>query len=138
MSRELMNSSRKPWLLYLVLLLGVVLVLLIMVAVYREIGKKRIIQSEINKLHEQAKTIERENLELRDKISYLESRDYKEKEAKDKLNLQNPEENLVVIKPSPAENKVESLIAEKSGTPQLPPSDQRDNYKKWWNYFFKY
>jgi hypothetical protein len=65
----------------------------------------------------------------------LESRDYQEKEAKNKLNLQNPEEKVVVIEqeigknsPEP-EQKIETvqqIIIEVS------------NIQKWLDYFFKY
>lgn len=87
-------------------------------------------------MQEEAIRIEKENSKIKDKIAYFESRDFQEKEAKDKLNLQGSGENLVVVKPSPSQNfqtKVEESVQ----------SDQRENVQlsnpmKWWHHFFKY
>lgn len=105
-------------------------------SVFKEIKKKKEVQDEITKLQEEAEKINKENLNLQEKIAYLESRDYKEKEAKDKLNLQNPGENLIIIKPNLAKEEVSSE-KQKASFPQ-EAADETPNYKKWWNYFFKY
>ena len=117
-------------------LVGVfVILVLVSSAIAKQTYKKNQIQKEITKLQEKAAELNRENLEIRDKISYLESREYQEKEAKDKLNLQNPGENIVIIKPSVVKD-------------EKPPQESRivvakepakiSNPIKWWNYFFKY
>ena len=101
----------------------------------KEVYKKRQIQNEITKLEQEAAKINRENLEIQDKIAYLQSRDYQEREAKDKLNLQNPGENVVVIKPGVA--REQGIKAENENLPQpLPPNVS--NPQKWWKYFFEY
>lgn len=105
------------------------------ISIYKETNKKRQIQSEIGKLREEADRIDRENSIIQEKIAYFESRDYMEKEAKDKLNLQNPDEQVVVVKPSmakeiPAGNKPSIYDDRKA----LEPA----NYLKWRDYFFKY
>ncbi len=101
----------------------------------KEFYKNRQIQNEITKLEQEAAKINRENLEIQDKIAYLQSRDYQEREAKDKLNLQNPGENVVVIKPGVA--KEQGAVAENENLPQpLPPNIP--NPRKWWKYFFEY
>lgn len=112
-------------------------IIFVFFSVYKEIGKKKAVQEEITKLQEEAEKINRENLNLQEKIAYFESRDYKEREAKDKLNLQNPGENLVVIKPNLAKGEA---IPDKLATVsrQEETVDQTPNYKKWWDYFFKY
>lgn len=106
--------------------------------VWEEMSKKRSIQSEIEELQQEAEKISRQNITLEEKISYLESMEYQEKEAKNKLGLQNPDENLVIIKPSIAREI--GSVAEKPSVAE--PSDRVEdsppNYIKWWNYFFKY
>ncbi len=119
----------------LVLIIGFFILVTVVFFLAKEFYKKRQIQNEIQKLEEEAAHINRENLEIQDKIAYLQSRDYQEREAKDKLNLQNPGENVVVIKPGVA--REQDMGAENENFPQpLPPNIS--NPQKWWKYFFKY
>ncbi len=105
------------------------------VALYGQFSKKRQVQTEINKLRNEAEKIEKENNLIREKIAYLESRDFREREAKDKLNLQNPDENLVIIKSRVPEIKQQ----EDEKMPEIPnPEKKIFNPRKWWDYFFKY
>lgn len=130
------NDKSKPFLVRVVLLFGMVALLFIAAAIYREIAKKREVQSKIEQLQKEAEQISRTNALTQEKIAYLESRDYQEREAKDKLNLASPDEQTVVIKPTivSKENlpETEDLAVAPQAVQQAP------NYKKWWNYFFKY
>lgn len=111
-------------------------IIFVSISVWKEIKKKNEVQNEITKLQQEAEKISRENSSLKDKIAYLGSLDYKEKEAKDKLNMQNPEENVVIIKPGTA--KVED--SQKNISDSVPKEiiSETSNPKKWWDYFFKY
>lgn len=115
-------------------LLGVILIVLIGVAIFKETSKKRQVQKQIDELKAQARQIEQENAKLSDKNDYFGSADFTQKEAKDKFNLQSPQENVVIIKPtlSPkTDDKQEESSADKKLTVNL------SNLEKWWNYFFK-
>jgi chromosome segregation ATPase len=113
---------------------ALIVIILVLLALARETYKKNQIQREIESLQEKARQIDRENADVQEKISYLESRDYQEKEAKDKFNLQEPNENVVVIRPGivkeipPEEIRVKNIIAEEK---------RIINPLKWWQYFFK-
>ena len=82
-----------------------------------------------------AKQIDKENIEIKDKIAYLESDNYREKEAKDKLNLQKPGENVVVIKPGVVK---ETQTSEDRPRINYPDKISIPNRIKWWDHFFKY
>jgi hypothetical protein len=69
------------------------------------------------------------------KITYLESKDYQEKEARDKLNMQNPRENMVIVEPGLAPTKEPSDTSGENGKKLFVKTT---NVQKWWNYFFKY
>lgn len=114
--------------------IGIAVLALIVLAITKETSKKNQVQSEIDKLREEAKKIEKDNLELTDKLAYFESSDFQEKEAKDKLNLQSPKENVVFVKPS--------LTKERESIPNNQPDKidvkiKMSNLQKWWDYFFK-
>ncbi|OGI29548.1 MAG: hypothetical protein A2288_01550 [Candidatus Moranbacteria bacterium RIFOXYA12_FULL_44_15] len=125
------------WMLKTFLFFGLAALIFIGISAGRQTLKKKEIKKEIEDLKKEAEKIEKDNLALEDKIAYLESRDYQEKEARDKLGLQKPEENLVIIKPGLSkkeENRKD--ISENQGREKEP--EKTFNPRKWWNYFFKY
>ena len=129
------EDKNNVWLLRIIIILAVPAVLFVAFAIYRETNKKIQVEKEIEALKEEAERIKKDNTELSDKLSYLGSRDFQEKEAKDKLNLQTPSENLVIIKPSltkPQESE-ETKEPEK-----VEVTIKKSNIQKWWEYFFKY
>lgn len=128
------NERKNSWLIKMIIFLGFVATIFIVLAIFKETYRKKQVQKEINELQNEANKIQGDNLRLADKISYLEGQDYQEKEIRDKLNLQKPDENVVIVKPSltkkNTENKPEvndQMLVIKASNPQ-----------KWWNYFFKY
>lgn len=126
----------KTILLRLAILAGIVVLGFVLIRAYEEYSKKKKIQAEIEELQSEAQKISKENSEFQEKIAYFESLDYKKKEAKDKLNLQSPGEQVVVIKPSQTKD---ILAAQEEQKPrEAPVSDARSNLQKWWDYFFKY
>ena len=102
-------------------------------AIYKQTNKKAEIQSEITKLEEEAQKIDKENFLAQERISYLESPDYQEREAKDKLNLKNPDENVVIVKPEIIKKEVPNDANEEINLPQEKKVEVA-NYLKWWNY----
>lgn len=132
------RSEKKaaPWLAWMALTLGIGLLGVIFFALVKETYRKRQVLDEISQLQEEAARIEKENSEIREKLAYFDSRDFKEKEAKDKLNLQDPGENLLVIKPSLS--KEASLGSEEDKTEVRQEISRSSNPQKWLDYFFKY
>jgi cell division protein FtsB len=123
------------WLIKGLLFLGLVVLAYISYSIFKVAYRKNQVQKEISSLEGEAARIERENSDLRDKISYFESRDFQEKEVRDKLSLQEPSENLVIVKPEPGKGKQKELQKEPA---EASKTDSTPLYKKWWNYFFKY
>jgi len=129
------NEKKHPVLVKTVVILGLLLFGLIIFAISKESYKKKQAQEEIDKLQLEARRITRENTELMDKLSYLESRDYQEKEARDKLNMQNPKENMVIVEPGLAPVSSSQNISDENGKKLVVKTT---NIQKWWDYFFKY
>lgn len=101
---------------------------------YKENRRSVQIDLEIEKLKTEAEKIRQGNENLRDKIAYLETADFEEAVAKEKMNLQKPDEKVVIIKPSlSAEDS--RPAAEENGEESAP--EDPANYIKWWNQFFK-
>lgn len=118
----------------IIVIAALIVLIPIIIALTRETYKKNQIQKEIAGLREKAKQIDKKNADIQEQISYLGSKEYQEKEAKDKLNLQNPSENVVVIKPSIAK---ENQVEEKKTEDFIIEEKRVINSIKWWQYFFK-
>lgn len=129
------NNRKMAWLIRILLVIGMAVLVLIIIAVGKETNKKNQVQAEIDKLREEAEKIEKDNSQLTDKLAYFESQDFQEKEAKDKLNLQNPEEKVVIIKPSLAK---EAKNNSDSQPDRVEVKIKMSNVQKWWDYFFDY
>lgn len=103
--------------------------------IYSEYKRDSKIKGEIDALKAEAEKIRRNNDDLKEKITFFESSEFQEWEAKKKLNYQRPEENVAVVKPSPSGQAAETS---EPVNVKEEPSDNISNWKKWWNYFFKH
>ena len=87
--------------------------------------KKRDVENEIKKLQEQSEKISQENADLALLINYLNTDTYKERQAREQLNLKKEGEYVIALP------KQEESAGQGSQTSQL------SNPKKWFNYFFQ-
>lgn len=107
----------------------------VLVISYRQIERGRRIEQEVSALQSEADRIRQENETLGEKVAYFASPAFQEQEAKDKLGLKRPDENVAVIKPRPEAGNQDGAVsperqpfpASEAGTP---------NYLKWWQSFF--
>lgn len=115
-------------------IVGIALAAFISTSAVREAYRNRKIEKEVENLKEEARRIQSENDSLSQRIAYFETSQFQEKIAKEKLNLQKPDENVVVVKP---DVKPEPQVA---GSQDEAVGDEKKvvNYVKWWNLFFKY
>ncbi|MFA7209319.1 MAG: septum formation initiator family protein [Parcubacteria group bacterium] len=118
------------------LLSGAVILIFVGTAIYKETIKKNQIQAEIDRLREEADKISKKNSIIQDKIAYFQSKDYMEMEAKDKLNLKSPDEQVIIVKPGMATKEIPAEPSVQVEKPEVKVVVA--NHMKWWNYFFKY
>lgn len=117
----------------ILLIIGVALISLFLVGAFKEKERSNVIDDEINALKEEAKKVKANNDLLEERITYFQSSDYQEMEAKKKLNLKKEGEEVVVIQSSQKDEPVSESV-EESRTPEIV--DNRKNYQKWWDYLF--
>ena len=113
---------------------GIFLAVFISVKAVRESYRSKTIDLEVENLKKEAEHIQNENDAIEERIAYLKTPQFQEKIAKEKLNLQKPDENIVIVKRDVNQKpKIETL------QPVAVKSEQEiQNYQKWWNFFFKY
>ncbi len=117
------------------LLVGFIILILVIIAIYKETDKKKQIQAVIDGLKTESERIVKSNSTMQEKIDFFSSKDYIESEARDKLNLKSPDEQVVVVKPSVSK---EVVAAEPVQSVQRVAVVAVANHLRWWNYFFKY
>lgn len=100
---------------------------------YEAYQKNKNLEQEIAKLQEKEEKLSFENELLEKKIDYFRTEDFTEREAKEKLNLKHPDENVVVVRDWMFEENTENKTAEKN---VLVEKEDSAVYKKWWNMFF--
>lgn len=89
------------------------------------------IEKEIESLKNEIDTLDKNNYQLSKLVEYYNTDQFKEREARKRLNLKKEGESLVIIKQRGVDLKKTSEMEEKANVENLP------NYKKWWNYFFE-
>ncbi len=121
--------------LKIAVLAGIVLSAFIVYISVKEIQRGKQIENEIENLRREAEKIESGNNQLQEKISYLSTQEFRERAAKEKLNLQKPDEKVVIVKPSVSLENIEESTA---GGGEEEIKEEIPNYLKWHNQFFGY
>lgn len=89
--------------------------------------QKKLMEKEISDIQEEIAVYQKTNQELKEMISYLESDQSLEEQARLNLNLKKPGEKVIVIDDS--KNSVDTGISTTTG-------EIVSNFTKWWRYFF--
>ncbi len=131
---SLQTMKTKYSLMVILFAIGIILAVVISSSAIRQAYRSKKIESEVNALQEEARRIQSENERISQRISYYSTPHFIEKVSKDKISLQKPDENVIIVSQrqiaeseDASEKKEENLPAEQ---PNLP------NYIKWWRLFF--
>lgn len=112
---------------------GSIAAVYVIYAAGKEAYRGRKIEKEIETLRQQAQLMGLENKGLQEKISYLDTDEFREKIAKEKLNLKKEDERVVEVRPMMIiedDQEEETIMQPTTPAPEVP------NYRKWWNQFF--
>ncbi len=93
----------------------------------KELRKTYQIRREIQKLQAGIATYQSKNEEILKLINYFKTPEYRERQARQLLNLQKPGEFAVALPPSSEETET---------PPGDAPKPPESNLYLWWNYFF--
>lgn len=113
---------------------GLTVLVLIGISLGKETYRKRQVQKEIEGLQSQIKDLNQENSELNNLIAYFSTQEFQEKEAREKLNLQKDNEQMVVLR-----KELSGKKEEQSDDMQAPAmaEDLTPNWQKWLKHFFE-
>ncbi|MDD5627374.1 MAG: septum formation initiator family protein [Patescibacteria group bacterium] len=122
----------------LILVGSLILLIFISIALGKAIYRRHAIQQEIQAIRQEIEKAEGKNKELSGLIGYFSTDAFKEKMARQKLNLQREGETVVAI---PVKKKTEDATILGTNDIQQNSTGEkvdagRDNPRKWWYYFF--
>lgn len=122
-------------------LLGLVVIILISFPFAKNTLKQYRVNKEISELKKEISDLQNKNVDLKNFVSYLESDQFAEEQARLNLGLKKPGEELTVIKAAagdiPASASSGATIFNIPGYEKNKPAAKKSNPEKWLNYFFK-
>lgn len=114
---------------------GIILAATISTSAVKEAYRNRKIEKEVENLKKEAERIQNDNNAIQQRIEYYSTPQFVERVSKDKINLQKPDENVVIVnqgvgqQPSQVFGEQKEVVVSEQNIP---------NYLKWWNLFFGY
>lgn len=110
------------------LVLTLIILILVAIALGRQVYRKYQIEKEVSFLDRQILEIKQDNLRLSELLSYFQKDSFLELEARAELNFKKPEEKVIILTPSEEVSITEGESREEK---------EMSNLEKWWKYFFK-
>jgi len=126
------KTTGRKFILFVSIVLLIVVIGLVLYKMSHQTKRQSGINEEISNLQSQINLLEGENQDLNELISYLKTDDFKEKEAKDKLNLIKEGEQMVLVKENLASFEEKRVPQDRATTLIV----RRESYYYWWHYFF--
>ncbi len=116
---------------FVIALIGITV--FISVAVTKEVLRRLETMYEIERLEQDVERIGRRNTELRDLLAVMNTSSYQDKEARVKLNVQRPGEQVIIFQNRKSEA---AIVLPDSDTVQYIPLDSYESNPEKWFYFF--
>jgi cell division protein FtsB len=107
-------------------IIGLIFLLAIIFPLAQTYSQRLLVEKEISDIKGQISDYETQNQQLQDLLTYLQSDQSLEEQARLNLNLKKPGEGVVVVEDKPVEIGVNVASA----------PDNLSNLQKWWRYFF--
>lgn len=115
--------------------IGFILLAVIAYPLSKKLFKKYQLNKEVAELNEEIKKMESHNQDLKNLITYLDSKSFAEEEARLSLNLKKNGEEVVVIKKGNENNAIKTEEIGLGGNKE--ESEKKEtNPVRWWKYFF--
>ncbi len=117
----------------LFLIMAIFLLVVLFVVLGKEIWHTYQVNQEIQNLEVEVAELEGKNQELSELLTYLDSDDYKESEAREKLFLKQPGENVVATLPGQGAGDANS---DQGSNIVYTDEEIKTIPDTWWDYFF--
>jgi cell division protein FtsB len=137
-------SKKKSWQVIIfsstsLTLIGLLVIILISIPLVKNIQKQLNVNNEISTLDQEIVDLEKKNTELKDLISYLNSDQFTEEQARLNLNYKKKGEELVIIKTNDSEQEKSLTLKSIYNIKGLEAGNKiktKTNVQKWIKYFW--
>ncbi len=124
-------------------LVGLTIIILISIPLSKNISQRYKINQQVKQLQQDIANLHNKNDLLKQSITYLESDQFVEEQARLKLGLKKEGESVAVVETQPNQGNKQNEIATTSifnipGLATVQPTKPVTNPQRWWKYFFKY
>jgi len=119
------------------LFFALLVLIFLAINVGRESYRNYQINQEANRLKKESEQMEKRNNYLAGLMEYFKDESYLEEQARLKLNLKKPGENVLIIEGSREKSQTAEKKTEQKAASPTPEPEEPANYWKWWEYFFK-
>ncbi|MFH1537156.1 MAG: septum formation initiator family protein [Patescibacteria group bacterium] len=123
------NSLKSFYYSKFFIVIGIIILILISISLGKELIRKAEINSEIKLLEAEIQGLESKNTEMGDLIKYLNSSSFLEKEAKERLGLQETDEKVVMMPNDLTKNGIIEIENKEQAEQNI------SNPTKWKKYF---
>jgi len=103
----------------------------------KTVYKRYQLNQEIESLKAEIEKTDKKEQELTKLMSYLDSSNYLEKEAREKLNLKKEGENVLMVSESELTSGLTSSASQQAAIDNAKNPAVDNNFVKWWKFFFK-
>ena len=119
-------------------IIGIIIIILISIPLAKKISRQYKVNQEINDLEKEINDLKKKNLELNELLSYIESDQFIEEQARLKFNYKKEGEELVVIKNEESANyqNQNTDLNNKNIAQGIYKKNKTSNPYNWWEYFF--
>lgn len=115
--------------------LGLIVVAAIAWPLFKNISKQYRVNSEIEELKKEIAAFESKNSDLKKTLSYLESDQFSQEQARISLNYKKPGEEVVIVKNLEDQNSANNDLSAASNFNAFAV-EPISNPTRWWRYFF--
>ena len=136
--RSLDSKNKKSNSKAVIIFFCIIILLFSSVELVKEIINKRELQKNINELSVKVDDLKKRNADLSSMITYFQSLDFVEQEARTKLNFRKPGENIIIVAGSVenADGQVVNNSEINLNTEANQLINSKSNPQKWLEYFF--
>lgn len=124
---------------------GLLIIIAISYPLAKNVSKQYVVNKEIEELEKEISDLENKNLELSDVITYFESDQFTQEQARLNLNYKQKGEEVVVVKEKVEQKNFDQVIKDDGnktiynirGLNNVKPKKEINNPVRWWRYFFE-
>jgi cell division protein FtsB len=114
------------------IIIVILIIIFFLYQIWHDYYNQADLRQEIMHLKDQMVLYDDEQTALIDTLSYVQSRDFIEIEARSKLNMRKPGEQIIIVS---SDDDIQNVLQGRDQT-MINTNNEQSNLKRWWSYFW--